>query len=136
MKYKIIYQKSFDFFSQESLHKYFQYPVGIQTSTIHMNQLGKTIQKPIIYVRTYPVFDYETAAKYGYWSMSQFLAGRIEGFSVHPTWKGTYLLYILNGQLHGLVYILYGQLYSLVYTLHGQVYSLVYCTSYMDSYVV
>ena len=71
---------------QESIWKYFQYPVVMQTSSIHLSQLS--MPPPLIYICYITKFDYELAKEYGYSSVSNFLAGRLNGNRYPAFWTG------------------------------------------------
>ena len=75
----------FIFQAQQSLRKYFEYPVVIQQSEITSDQ----IEKPTFLICIEDAFDYKKADMHGYELRSKFLAG-MRYNSTMPTWKGKY----------------------------------------------
>ena len=71
--------------AQESLYKYFQYPVVIHKSSANVD----TIEKPLVKVCFQELFDYGKASEFGYDLYSKFFAGMIPN-STRPTWKGIF----------------------------------------------
>ena len=72
------------FKASQTIWKYLQYPVVIQTSTISLTDIPMI---PYIYICPLLLFDYDLAKTYGYQSMSSFLIGNIQG-QTSPSWKG------------------------------------------------
>lgn len=69
--------------AQQSLKKYFQYPVVHQDSITDTN----TIEKATVQVCLGGFFQYGKAAEFGYSLRSKYLAGMIPNSTI-PTWKG------------------------------------------------
>ena len=74
----------FIFQAQQSLVKFFQYPVVIQQSSLTLEE----IEKPDIYIYNLGTrYNFVLGQKMGYKYFSKFLAGKIDNKS-YPTWKG------------------------------------------------
>ena len=75
----------FVFQFQQSVRKYFQYPVVEQTSRIAV----KDIPDPVVYVCQANQFNYRKAKDQGYSSFTNFMTG-INDYAKNITWQGYY----------------------------------------------